>query len=110
MTFGSTWREMMRRSGVPGARAAWTYWSCLTTSTCPRTSLAIPAQPTSPTVTNTTISEGLERRDHRDEQQQRREGQCDVGEAHNEIVDPPPEIPGDEAKGAGRSRAQCSAR
>ena len=58
MTLGRTCRSMMRRSPAPSARSACTYSSCRTTSTWPRTSRAIPAQPTTPIVTNTVVSDG----------------------------------------------------
>jgi hypothetical protein len=47
-----------RVSRAPSALEACTYSSCRTTSTWPRTSRAIAAQPTTPMVKNTTMSDG----------------------------------------------------
>ena len=48
----------------------------------------MPAQPTTPIVTNTIAERRLQRRDERDEQQQRGKRERDVGEPHHELVDP----------------------
>ena len=50
----------------------------------------MPAHPTTPIVDEHDRERRLQRGDERDEQQQRRKRERDVGQAHHELVDPLP--------------------
>ena len=59
VTFGSTWRTMIRTGDSPITRAAWTYSLFFSTSTEPRTVRAYCTQndrPIAPMITNSAIS------------------------------------------------------
>ena len=58
----------------------------------------MPAQPTTPIVDEHDRERRLQRGDERDEQQQRRKRERDVGEAHHELVDPLAVVAGDESE------------
>ena len=107
---GKMWLIMMRAGLAPMLRAASTYSFSLTESTCPRTSRA--------TVTHVTSARRHEQQhkpiqqvaepripqggDHDDKEQQVGEGIDDVGEPHQQIVNPASGVPGDHADRSSR--------
>ena len=87
-TLGRRWRRRTRRSRAPSAWAASTNSERLSTSTWLRTSRAMPAQPDDADHHEHHRQRRLDRGGDRDEQQQRRKGERDVGQPHHQGVDP----------------------
>ena len=94
--FGSTWRRSTRSQLDPPVCAASTYVLWRTRSTSERMIRAQPAMPASPTARPTLNDAEAEHGDQRQRQQQAGDRQQDVDEAHQRVVDPAADEPGDE--------------
>ena len=103
---GRMWRRAMRQGGLPTARAASTNSSAATACTCARVSRTKIEVAERPIATMALVEARAQEGGERDGQDQERDRQQRVGEAHDRPVDPAARVAGEQPEGQAEGDGQ----